>query len=172
MKIESTQFTDEVFDSFVTDFFDVERRILLDRLRNIVTTVNELVPSIKEGTSGQDNWSATETLAHMATSAQFFGWLVHEIATKKDVEIDILDTLRIRDIAVSEAAKQPAAELARQLKDSITLTSKFVESVAFDDLRTPFKYLSREMTAEDLVRIPLCAHLESHVEQIRRAVGR
>lgn len=171
MKIESTEFTEETFYSIISDYLEHERRQLLARLRNIPDEADSLVPSI-EGRSESDEkeWSAVETLAHMAISAQFFGWLVHEIATKKEIQGNILELLKMRDPTMIDAVKTPPVELASQLRSSIERTVEFIEKVPYDDLRTRIQYLGREMTGEDVLRISLCGHLEDHVEQIRKAL--
>lgn len=172
MKIESTEFTEEDIGGFLTQYFEVERNHLTARLKAIVEETDALVSSIEaRSESAEREWSAIETLAHMALTARFFGWLVHEIATKKEVESDILDMLKLRDVAGTDAARLPPDELAKQVRENIRRTIAFLETVPYDDLRTPIKYVGRDMTAEDLLRITYCGHLEDHVDQIRKAIG-
>lgn len=172
MKIESTEFTQEDFDSFVEQYLIHEREHMKDRLTKVVDEIDSLVPAIEGRTAGDEQaWSATETLAHMATSAQFFGWMVHEIATKREIAGDIMEMLKLRDVAGSDAAQKPPSELAKQLRETIERTLSFIDGVSVDDLRNSIKYLSREMTAEDILRVLFCGHLEEHVIQIREALG-
>ena len=172
MKIESPEFTKADFDSFLTQSFERERKQLVDRLTAIVEEAEKLLPSIEgAGVSEQDQWTTIETLAHMAVTSQFFGWLAHEIATTKKVEGDILEMLKLRDLTIKDAAQMPPESLAQQLRQNLERTIAFVETVPFEDLRTQFDFLGRRMTAEDILRITLSAHLEDHLEQIRTAIG-
>lgn len=172
MKIESTEFTDDDISGFVSHYFELEREHLIKRLKQIADDTDALVPSI-EGRSDSDEqeWSAIETLAHMAIGANFFGWLVHEIATKDRVDGEIHVMLRLRDVTGADAAQLPADVLAKQVRDNIERTMAFLEKVSFDDLRKSVRYGGREMTGEDALRISYVNHLEDHVEQIRKAIG-
>ena len=171
MKVESPEFTNDDIASFVTDYFEHERGLLIARLRAIIEDTESLVPRIEsQGSSEGDSWNAIETLAHMATSSQFFGWLANQVASKKEVG-DVTEMIRMRDVVGAQAAQLPADELAKQLRDNLDRTIKFLETVDYDDLRTTFDFVGRKLTAEDAIRIPLCAHLETHNDQIRSALG-
>lgn len=172
MKIESIEFTEADIDSFITDYFELERKQLIERLGSIIEETEALVSSIEgRSESAEEEWSATETLAHIAISARFFGWLVHEIATKKEVAADIVELLKLRDVAGVDAAQLPPDVLAKQVRENIERTIAFIEKVPYEDLRTTIEYVGRNMTAEDLLRIPYITHLEDHVDQIRKALG-
>jgi len=167
MKDESTGFTREDVQAIVSDYFGHEKEKLVDRLKKIADDVDELTASITSQGGSPAEWSPVETLAHMVTSSQYFGWLAHQVAVKKGDSGDIFEMLKMRDAVTSQAADQPADVLSKQLRDNLERTSAFVEKVSVDDLRTKFDYVGRELTVEDLIRIPLCAHLESHIDQIR-----
>lgn len=171
MEIESTQFTEADIKGFLTDYLEQERKHLIARLRKVIEDTESLAPALVARTnSNGGSWSGVETLAHMMVSAGFFGWLVHEIATKQQTDVDLLGMLQLRDVTGVEAAQQPPDALVEQFRESIERTIRFLESVPYENLRTPFKYIFQEMTAEDLVRIPLCSHLEEHIEQIRETL--
>lgn len=172
MKIESTEFTKETILGFVDDYLETERKLIVNRLREIITQTEALLPSLEApAESSSESWNAVETVAHMATSSNFFGWLVHEVATKEDVDTSgILEMIKLRDIVTTDAVQLPPEALMKQLRDNIEQTIEFVEQVPYKDLRRTFDYVGTDMTAEDILRIPLCGHLESHVEQIRNAV--
>lgn len=171
MKVESPKFTESDIAAFFTDYMEHERGLLIERLRAIMEQTESLVPKIEsQDPSDGDSWNAIETLAHMATSSQFFGWLANQVASKKDVG-DVTQMIRMRDVVGAQAAQLSADELAKQLRDNLERTIKFLETVDYDDLRTTFDFVGRKVTAEDAIRIPLCAHLETHNEQIRSALG-
>lgn len=170
MKVESPAFTPDDIKSFVTDYFERERTFLIERLNGISRAVSEIPDEIAEKGGSEDSWSPAETLAHMATASQYFGWLIHQVATQNDVG-DVLSMLQMRDMASSEAVKLPVDELVGQLKTTLERTISFIETVPYEDLRKSFDYVGITMTAEDLIRIPLCSHLESHIDQMRSAIG-
>jgi hypothetical protein len=172
MKVESPQFTAEEIQGFVTDYFDHEKALLVDRLRNIVDEVDSLASSVPDGSTGDDvSWSPVETLAHMVTSSQYFGWLAHQVASKKEELGDILEMLKLRDVVSGEAAQLPVETLNKQFRQNIERTIRFIEKTPYEALRTKFDYVGLELSVEDLIRIPLCSHLESHIEQIRASLA-
>lgn len=171
MKIESSEFTEEDIGGFTTDYFDLERKHLIARLKKIADETDALVPTIEARTdSAEQEWSAVETLAHMAMSAQFFGWLVHQLATQKEIEGDINELLKLRDVTLVEGAKLPVDVLGKQLRENIERTIEFLEKVPYDDLRNSVRYGGREMTGEDTLRISYINHLEDHLDQIRKTL--
>lgn len=170
MRVESPEFTEADVRSFVTDYYERERNILIERLRRIPDEVDSLVNRI-EGRKKNDreDWGAGEILAHMASSAQYFGWLTHQAATKQDVG-DILQMIRLRDVAIGDLSQQAPDELAKQLRESVERTIEFLEKVPYEDLRRTFDYVGLPMSGEDLIRIPLCSHLEGHIDQIEESL--
>ncbi|HLF69788.1 MAG TPA: DinB family protein [Actinomycetota bacterium] len=172
MKTESPGFTREDVEGFVTDYLGRERGTLTARLRRVLDDVDTLVSDITSRTAdgSDDSWNAIEVLAHMATTAHFFGRLAHMVASQREIG-DLLPMLQMRDAVTEEAAQQGASALVQQLRENVERTIAFVEKTGPMDLRNPFDYVGIQMTAEDLIRVPLCAHLESHVEQIREALG-
>jgi hypothetical protein len=172
MKLESPEFTDDDIAGFLTDYFEKERQLQIARLKKILEDTESLIPQLEgKNEPGGDAWNAIETLAHMATTAQFFGWLAHEVATKKDVEGDITEMLRLRDIVVTDASQLPPGVLMKELRDHVEKTIGFLETVDWDDLRTPVDYVGKKMTGEDFIRYPLSGHLEGHLEQMKEALG-
>ncbi|MCA1839370.1 MAG: DinB family protein [Actinomycetota bacterium] len=167
---ESPAFTKSDIAAFVTDYFEHERSLLIERLSKVVEETVAIAKRIQERPSPtDDSWSASETLAHMVTSSQYFGWLIHQIATKQEPG-DILSMLQMRDAASSQAVNQPIDDLVDQFRTNIERTIAFIEKVDYLELRATFDYVGIQMTGEDLVRIPLCSHLESHIEQMQEAL--
>lgn len=172
MKIESTSWTEADIDSFVSDFFERERGQLIDRLKRVIERTEALVPSIAgQSRSDGESWTALETLAHMVGSSQFFGWLIYQIAGKKQDVGDLMEMVKLRDVALPSAAQMPPEDLAKQLRDNVERTISYPETASFDDLRNTVAYGGRKLSAEDLARLPLCSHLEEHLEQIREVAG-
>jgi hypothetical protein len=174
MRIESTAFTEADYYAFLGGYLERERPELVARLRRIPDDVDELVPRLEEAApSSVDDpaWNAGETLAHMATSAAFFGWAIHEISQGKDIGGQMLEFMNLRDPAIVESVRQPPAELAQQLRIALERLAAFVETVPYDDLRTSIAFANRELSAEDFTRFSVVHHLEDHTEQMRRALA-
>ena len=171
MKVESPSFTEKDVAGFLTDYYEHERNLLVARLRKIIEDADALLPSIRDqGETNGDSWNALETLAHMATSSQFFGWLANEVSKKGDLTGDPLETIKMRDIVGNQAVELPIEELAGQLRENLERTIKFVEKVDYESLRRTFNFVGHQLSGEDVIRIPLCGHMENHIEQIREAL--
>ncbi|MCA1727459.1 MAG: DinB family protein [Actinobacteria bacterium] len=172
MKIESPAFTEETYDMVVGGYFERERAQLLSRLRAIIEETEAVVPELegREHPIGED-WTPVETLAHIAQAAQFFGWLIHQVASKSEVPPNLLDLLNLRDPAMVESSKLEPAELAGQARTALERTIGFLQTVPYDDLRTPFTFGTRQLTAEDVARISVAHHLEDHLEQLRAGLA-
>lgn len=167
MATESEAFTAQDIQGFVTDYLDQEKRHLIARLRTISEQVSSLAGRVSAGDASQEGWDALEVLAHMATSAQYFGWMTNKVLKGEDTG-EILQMLRMRDTVNAQAAAQGADKLAAQLSENLERTVALVEAADPMDLRKTFDYVGVQMSAEDLVRIPLCAHLETHIEQMKQ----
>lgn len=170
MKLESSGFTKEEVQSFVTDYFELEKTKLVERLKKIADDVDGIAGSISSQAASADGWNPREVLAHMVTSSQYFGWLAYQIAGKKQDPGNILEMIRMRDDVTGQAAESSVEVLTQQLRENVERTAGFLEKVSLNDLRVRFDYVGIELTVEDLIRLPLCAHLESHVTQLRRSV--
>jgi hypothetical protein len=174
VKIESTAFTDADYYAFLGGYFERERPGLVARLRRIPDDIDELMPRLEgaEASSADDPaWNARETLAHMATSAAFIGWAIHEISQGKDIGGQMFEFMNLRDPAIVESVQQPPAELAQQLRTTLDRLAAFVETVPYDDFRTSIAFANRELSAEDFTRFSVVHHLEDHTEQMRRALA-
>ena len=168
MKVESPSFTEQDVAGFLTDYYEQERGLLIARIRKIIEDTDALLPSITDqGKTNGDSWNALETLAHMATSTQFFGWLASEASKKGDETGDPLEMIKMRDIVGNQAIELPIEELAKQLRGNLERTIQFIEKVDYEDLRKTFNFVGHRLSGEDVIRIPLCGHMESHIEQIR-----
>lgn len=173
MKVESPSFTQKDVAGFLTDYYENERRLLISRIQKIIEDTEALLPSITDqGKTNGDSWNALETLAHMATTSQFFGWLASEVSKKGDETGDPLEMIKMRDIVGNQAVELPIGELAKQLRENLERTIKFIGKVGYEDLRKTFNFVGHRLSGEDVIRIPLCGHLESHIEQIREALAR
>ncbi len=172
MKIESPSFTEAYYHEVIGDYFERERSQLIDRLRAIVTETVELLPSFASADRpDDDSWNAIETLAHMAVTAQFFGWVVHEVTEGHEIGARMVELMNLRDPVIVDSVRQPPQSLVEQLRTSIERTIAFLEDVPYDRLRTTITFAGRALSAEDFLRVSLAHHLEDHLEQTRSALG-
>jgi hypothetical protein len=172
MKVESPSFTEKDVSGFLTDYYEHERGILIARLKKVIEDTEALLPSIvDQGKTNGDSWNALETLAHMATSSQFFGWLASEVSKKGDGTGDPLEMIKMRDIVGNQAVELPIEDLAKQLRENLERTISFIQRVDYQNLRRTFNFVGHRLSGEDVIRIPLCGHMESHISQIREALS-
>ena len=172
MKIESTSFTTADYDGFVEGYLEREREELISRLRRIADDTDALLPRIAQSpASGSDEWSAVETLAHMAVSAQFFGWVISEVSKGNEIGDQMQELMKLRDPSLVEAVQKTPAEIAGQLRGGIERTTAFLAEVPYEDLRNAISFGSKQLSAEDFTRLSFVHHLEDHAEQMRRALG-
>lgn len=172
MKIESPELTEDDFHEIIGGYFERERQSLIERMGGIVEATEALATSLEgDQPSAGDDWNAMETLAHMATSAQFFGWVIYQAAKGNEIEAQMLELMRLRDQTIVDAAPLPAAELAGQVREAIERTIGFVGKVPYDQFRTTITFSGRKLSAEDFTRVSLIHHLEGHLEQMRAAIA-
>lgn len=170
MATESEAFTATDVQGFVTDYLEREKQHLIQRLRTISDQVSALAAQVGSADGVDQGWNALEVLAHMATSSQYFGWMANRVIKGEDTG-EILQMLQMRDTATQQAVTQGAEELAAQLAKNLARTIGMIEVADPMDLRKTFDYVGVPMSAEDLVRIPMCAHLETHIEQMKAALA-
>jgi hypothetical protein len=168
MKMESATYTDAFYDAVIGEYFELERAELIRRIRRIVEETEALVPGLEGFTAtDEQDWNPLETLAHMTGAAQFFGWLIYQVAKQREVPGNVLDFLNLRDPTMAEALPSGAAALGQQLREAADRTIGFLETVPYEELRNSIPFASRRLSAEDFTRISLINHLEDHLEQLR-----
>jgi hypothetical protein len=173
MKLESPAFTMDDVRGFMSAYRDRERNLLADRLHRISDRVAELGPKIR-AQSGQDGgWNAHETLAHIAVVSKFYGVLVHRIASGQVTELNLLEAVNLRDAAGQQLSQLPTDELVRMTLADHVRTIKSLREIDPESLRKAARIDDgTDFTAEDVARLPLITHLEMHVEQLEKALGR
>jgi DinB superfamily len=171
MRIESTAFGVDELDGFLAELEDADRLALIKRLRRASARLAEVGARIEPG-SGGDSWSAHEVLAHIAVLSKFYGMLTYKIGRGEMTELDLLGGVTQRDVFGQEMAKLSPAQLLESALNDHRRTIAYLESAGGRDLRRTAR-LSHggEMSAADIARLPLCAHLEEHISQIERELG-
>src|SRR2546421_8544322 len=103
---------------FMETYLDRDRQILAERLQRISDRVAELGPRIQQQSGGDGEWSAHEILAHLAVVSKFYGVLVHRIAAGKLEDLNLLESVNMRDAAGKQmSAPQPAGRLRKAPAD-------------------------------------------------------
>ena len=171
MKIESPSYTENDFHAVIGGYLERDRAELIERLRGIVTDAEALLPSLDgPARSEGDSWSAVETLAHIAVSAQFFGWVIHEVSQGHEIGGRMLELMKLRDPIIVDSVDQTPEALVEQLRRSVDRTIAFLKDVPYERLRTTITFAGRSLSAEDFLRVSLVHHLEDHLEQARAAI--
>ena len=170
MKIESTAFTPADLQSFMDELVDHERRLLARRLEKASARLAELGPRITAG-HGEGAWSGHEVLAHIAVLSKFYGVLVHKISSGQMTELNLLQNVNVRDVAGEQMAKLDPAELLRMALADHRRSVETLRTVEPRALRRAARLEDGTlMTAEEVARLPLVAHLELHVEQLEKSL--
>jgi hypothetical protein len=173
MRIESPAFTMDDVDAFMRTYRDHDRNILADRLQRISDRLAELGPRVRAQQGDGDGWNAHELLAHIAVVSKFYGVLVHRIAGGKMNDFNLLEAVNMRDAAGQQMAQSPPAELLAQSISDHARTIETLRSADPDSLQRAARIdEGTTMTAEEVARLPLITHLEMHVDELEKMLGR
>lgn len=173
MKIESPAFTVDDVKSFMDSYLDRERNILADRLERASGRLSALGPSIKAEAGDESGWNAHEMLAHLAVLSKFYGVLVHRIATGQPPNLNLLESVHMRDGAGQQMSQLEPAELLRMTVADHERTIKALRSADPQSLRQPADLGDGiTMTAEEVARMPLISHLEMHIDELEKMLNR
>lgn len=169
MKIESPAFTQADVDGFLDQQVDRERVRLADRLEASSQRLAALGGRIEAGGTGKRDWTAHETLAHIAVLSKFYGVMVHRVAGGQLSEVDLLANANLRDVAGEQMATVSPADLVEAIRADHARTARLLRTVEPSALRRAVRLTTGEtVTAEFIARYPLVNHLEEHVEQLER----
>ncbi|HUZ85726.1 MAG TPA: hypothetical protein VNF26_02120 [Candidatus Baltobacterales bacterium] len=170
MKIESTAFTPTDVQGFMDEFIDHERGLLADRLEKASAKLAALGPRIISG-HGDGAWSSHEVLAHIAVLSKFYGVLVHKISSGQMTELNLLENVNVRDVFGEQMATLDPAELLRMALSDHRRSIDTLRTVEPRALRRAARLEDGTMmTAEEIARLPLVAHLELHIEQLEKSL--
>ena len=172
MKIESPSFTQSDIDSFLDEQVDHERIHLVERLEAASDKLAALVPRISSNRSEGGDWTAHETLAHIAVLSKFYGVLVYRIAGGQMTEVDLIGNVNLRDVAGDQMAAMSPDDLLQAIRADHARTAKLLGTVAPSALRKSATLETGEsITAEFIARYPLVNHLEQHIEQLEKELA-
>lgn len=175
MKIESTAFEAADVMGFVDELRERERRELLGRLERVDERLRGLTGRLAaaSGRLGEERWTAQEVLAHMSVLSKFYGVIAYQIASGKMTDFDLVGQVRLRDVAGEVASAEPPERLIEEMARDHARTAAFVSSVAVADLsrRATTGIEGFEISAYEVLRMPLLGHLEAHLEQLESALA-
>ena len=172
MKIESTSFRPSDIDAFLGDYVLAERDSLVARLEAASAELGRLAERVEAGGSGSESdWTAQEILGHIAAVSKLYGMLVYKVGTGAMTQMDLMASVAQRDVFGEQLSKLPTAELVAMAQADHRRTAEYLRRANREELARSVDLgeLGR-MTAGEMARLPLVAHLEQHVRQLRDAL--
>jgi hypothetical protein len=175
VRIESPAFTEREIRGFLDEFGDHERRRLADRLDADSIRLAELVRRIpspsREESGSRDEWSANEVLAHIAVLSKFYGVLTYQVASGKITELDLLPQVQDRDVAGQQLSSLPPDQLLAFAQRDHQRTIAYLRSTDAETMTRRVVFSDGfSMSAQEIASMPLCAHLEIHLDQLERTL--
>jgi DinB family protein len=177
MEIESPTFTADDIHAFLGETREHERGLLVQRLEAIGPRLERLRPrllALGDVDSGGDaGWTAREIVAHLALVSKLYGVIAYRVAAGKETAYDLLGIVRLRDVAGEEAARLPIEQHLDAIAADHARTLAFLRTAPIEDLERDAEtgIEGLKMRAVDVLRLPLIAHLELHLDQLDRALG-
>jgi len=181
MKIESTGFTEEDLKAFLQESVAFERTrpkddlTLADRLEAASARLTRLVeemPPAEAGAESGDEWTSKDVLIHIGLLSGLYAWITEAIATQAQAEIDLMSFFSLRDVAGAQRLELPVAELLTIAQTELDQAAGFLRSTTPSALQRRAKVGPFDLSAEEVARLGLCAHVESHVQQFEIAAFR
>jgi hypothetical protein len=177
VRIESPAFTEREVREFLDEFGDHERRRLADRLEADSARLSDLaieslpnIPSPSGGESGPE-WTGHEVLAHIAVLSKFYGVLTYQVGSGKVTTLDLLPQVQDRDVAGAQLSSLPPDQLLAMAQRDHQRTIAYLRSAETAALqRRAVFYEGLSMSAAEIAQLPLCAHLEIHLDQLERTL--
>lgn len=159
--------------AFMGTYMDRDRNLLADRLQRISDRLAELGPQVKAQRGDDEEWNAHEILAHIAVVSKFYGVLVHRISSGQLPDLNLLEAVNLRDSAGKQLSQLEPADLLRMALADHQRTITTLRTADPMSLHTATRVDDGStMTAEEVARLPLITHLEMHIEQLEKLLGR
>ena len=167
MKIESPDFTQTNVRAFLDELLDHERIALADRLEAASSRLAKLVQLGLDQGNGREQWSGHEILAHIVVLSKFYGMLTSQVGAGKLTEVDLLGAAQSRDVAAEPLLSLPSATLLAMAQRDHQRTAAYLRGAGAGDLARRATMLGDvTMSAHEIAALPLCAHLEIHLDQL------
>jgi len=174
VRIESPAFTEREMRAFLDEAVDYERRRLADRLEADSARLGKLAPALtlpQRGRGNSEGWSGHEILAHIAVLSKFYGTVIYRVGSGKISQVELLEAVQSRDPAGEQLSSLPPDQLVAMAQRDHQKTIAYLrmaDAVAMQ--RRAVLYEGFSMSAAELAALPLCAHLEMHLDQLERTL--
>jgi hypothetical protein len=120
-----------------------------------------------------DEWTDLEVLAHIAVLSKFYGVLTYQVGSGKIIELDLLPQVRDRDVAGEQMSTLPPEQLLALSQRDHQRTIAYLRSADAEAMqRRVIFWDGLSMSAWEIAQLPLCAHLEMHLDQLERTLRR
>jgi hypothetical protein len=171
MKQESLAFTAADVPRFFDEILLYEMQKVAARLRAAGERLDRLVAAIPDARGEGVEWSAKEVLAHIAVLSRAYGVFAYMVATGRLTELEIANVISQRDVVGEEMAGQPVADIVAEIHRQHDRTLAFLDRATTDQLKAHLRTENGTITVEYLLRFPLLAHLELHLDQLEGVLG-
>jgi len=172
VQTESESFQPTDIGRFLDEFVLIERDALVERLLAAGARLAQLSGRVSESAPpGGSGWNSHEVLAHIAALSKLYGMLTYRIGSGALTEFDLMSMINQRDSAGAVLARLPAPELLAMIQTDHRRTLDYVRGAAADDLRRTCRLgPDWTMSAGEVLRLALVAHVEQHVNQLEAAL--
>jgi DinB superfamily len=169
VKLESPAFTKADFEQFQAEIGDIEKRLLVSRLRAASGRMQELAAQVPDEPPTDDGeWNAKEVLAHIAVVSKGWGALAYLLAKGRMTEVEAVTLVTQRDPLAAELLPQSPVDIAREAATAQQRSIAYLETAPMEEFTAPVRWELGATTAEHIFRTILVGHLELHVSQLER----
>ena len=174
VRLESPAFTERDMRAFLAEAVDYERNRLADRLEADSARLAKLASTLtlpERGREKTQGWSAQDILAHIAVLSKFYGVLVSRVGSGKVSQIELLEAVQARDPAGEQLSSLPPDQLLAMIQRDHQRTIAYLREADGEAMqRRAVLYEGFSMSAAEIAQLPLCAHLEIHLDQLERTL--
>ena len=171
MRESSNDFTAADLPRFFDEIFQSDVRHTRERLRVASERMNQLAVRVPEAPRTDGAWNAKEILAHIAVLSKAYGVFGYFIASGRLTDLTLGEVISQRDAEGDTYMAMSCLEIAAAATTEHQRTLKFLDGAAVEDLRRECRVERGTITAEYVVRLPLVAHIEQHIEQLEEALA-
>jgi DinB superfamily len=157
-------------------FLDELERLDLDQVAGRLEAADDRLAALaglipEDAAPGPDGWSAREVLAHIAALSKLYGMLTYRIGSGALTEFELLPMVNARDVAGAALVRLPVAELLHRVRADHQRTLAYVRQAPTADLRRRCRlHADLSLSAGEIFRTVLVAHVEQHVAQLEAAL--
>jgi hypothetical protein len=175
VRIESPNFTEREILGSLDEFRNHEQRRLADRIEagsiRLAELVRKIPPPSGAGSGSGPEWSPQEVLAHIAVLSKFYGVLTYQVGSGRITELDLLPQVRDRDVAGEQMSLLPPEQLLSFAQRDHQRTIAYLRSADAAAMQRRASFSDGlSMSAWEIAQLPLCAHLEMHLDQLERTL--